>query len=164
MVKLTMIARVTDGLPLAGGLDDGRDVPDSDFYKQQENPARANCQIFNVGNPNNEVTVRQLAETMTQVYTKVSGEPVLETPTIDISFKEFYGEGYDDSDKRIPDMTIINKQLGWHPKTSVWDLLESTLTYQHRTYAEAVKKATSRIIKKKLIWRIRLWTRARDNY
>uniref|UniRef100_A0A453M0X8 Longin domain-containing protein n=1 Tax=Aegilops tauschii subsp. strangulata TaxID=200361 RepID=A0A453M0X8_AEGTS len=35
MVKLTMIARVTDGLPLAEGLDDGRDQKDSDFYKQQ---------------------------------------------------------------------------------------------------------------------------------
>ncbi|KAA8544180.1 hypothetical protein F0562_022184 [Nyssa sinensis] len=77
-----------------------------------ENPARANGQIFNVGNPNNEVTVRQLAEMMTQVYSKVSGEPSLEVPTIDISSKEFYGEGYDDSDKRIPDMTIINRQLG----------------------------------------------------
>ncbi|KAM1393923.1 hypothetical protein ACFX2F_030027 [Malus domestica] len=40
-------------------------------------------------------------------------------------------------------MTIINKQLGWNPKTSLWDLLESTLTYQHRTYAEAVNKAIS---------------------
>lgn len=44
----------------------------------------------------------------------MSGESSLETPTIDISSKEFYGEGYDDSDKRIPDMTIINKQLGMH--------------------------------------------------
>ncbi|BBG98760.1 Synaptobrevin family protein [Prunus dulcis] len=35
MVKLTMIARVTDGLPLAEGLDDGRDIQDSEFYKQQ---------------------------------------------------------------------------------------------------------------------------------
>ncbi|KAK6787381.1 hypothetical protein RDI58_015906 [Solanum bulbocastanum] len=35
MVKLTMIARVTDGLPLAEGLDDSRDVPDADYYKQQ---------------------------------------------------------------------------------------------------------------------------------
>ncbi|PIN21262.1 Synaptobrevin/VAMP-like protein SEC22 [Handroanthus impetiginosus] len=35
MVKLTMIARVTDGLLLVEGLDDGRDVPDADFYKQQ---------------------------------------------------------------------------------------------------------------------------------
>ncbi|KAG7035967.1 UDP-D-apiose/UDP-D-xylose synthase 2 [Cucurbita argyrosperma subsp. argyrosperma] len=124
-----------------------------------ENPARANGHIFNVGNPNNEVTVKQLAEMMTkvanrkvklfafaqvQVYAKVSGEPSLETPTIDISSEEFYGVGYDDSDKRIPDMTIINKQLGWNPKTSLWDLLESTLTYQHRTYAEAVKQATSK--------------------
>lgn len=30
-----MIARVTDGLPLAEGLDDGRDQKDSEFYKQQ---------------------------------------------------------------------------------------------------------------------------------
>uniref|UniRef100_A0A8R7TTE8 Longin domain-containing protein n=1 Tax=Triticum urartu TaxID=4572 RepID=A0A8R7TTE8_TRIUA len=35
MVKLTMIARITDGLPLAEGLDDGRDLKDADFYKQQ---------------------------------------------------------------------------------------------------------------------------------
>lgn len=35
MVKLTMIARVTDGLPLSEGLDDGRDLKDADFYKQQ---------------------------------------------------------------------------------------------------------------------------------
>lgn len=47
-----------------------------------------------------------------QVYSKVSGQSPLETPTVDVSSKEFYGEGYDDSDKRIPDMTIINRQLG----------------------------------------------------
>ncbi|OIW09036.1 hypothetical protein TanjilG_16263 [Lupinus angustifolius] len=56
------------------------------------------------------------------VYSKVSGEPSLESPTIDISSKQFYGEGYDDSDKRIPDMNIINKHLGSNPKTSLWDL------------------------------------------
>lgn len=108
-----------------------------------ENPSRANGHIFNVGNPNNEVTVRQLAEMMTAVYANVSGEPALEEPTVDVSSKEFYGEGYDDSDKRIPDMTIINRQLGWNPKTSLWDLLDSTLTYQHKTYAEAIKKVMS---------------------
>lgn len=35
MVKLTMLARVTDGLPLAEGLDDGRDVNNVELYKQQ---------------------------------------------------------------------------------------------------------------------------------
>ncbi|KMZ66077.1 Bifunctional polymyxin resistance arnA protein [Zostera marina] len=105
-----------------------------------ENPDRANGHIFNVGNPNNEVTVRQLADMMTEVYSKVSGRKTLDVPTVDVSSQEFYGEGYDDSDKRIPDMTLINKQLGWDPKTSLFDLLESTLTYQHKTYAEAVKR------------------------
>ena len=47
-----------------------------------------------------------------QVYANVSGEPALEEPVIDVSAQQFYGEGYDDSDKRIPDMTLINKQLG----------------------------------------------------
>lgn len=114
-------------------------------FCSQENPDRANGQIFNVGNPNNEVTVRQLAEMMTevmsdsmiicrtvhdsyssaygmricvmQIYSKVSGEPPLEVPTINVSSKVFYGEGYDDSDKRIPDMTIINRQLGRSPSS-----------------------------------------------
>eukprot|EP00246_Nothoceros_aenigmaticus_P010621 TRINITY_DN272_c0_g1_i1.p1 TRINITY_DN272_c0_g1~~TRINITY_DN272_c0_g1_i1.p1 ORF type:complete len:220 (+),score=39.83 TRINITY_DN272_c0_g1_i1:270-929(+) len=35
MVKLTLIARVTDGLPLAEGLDDGRAEKDLEIYKQQ---------------------------------------------------------------------------------------------------------------------------------
>ncbi|XP_078433800.1 UDP-D-apiose/UDP-D-xylose synthase 2 [Wolffia australiana] len=109
-----------------------------------ENPDRASGHIFNVGNPNNEVTVRQLAAMMTEIYAKVSGEPALDEPTVDVSSQEFYGEGYDDSDKRIPDMTIIKKQLEWEPKTSLFDLLETTLTYQHKTYAEAIKRATSK--------------------
>ena len=33
----------------------------------QDNPGRANGHIFNVGNPNNEATVKQLAEMMTEV-------------------------------------------------------------------------------------------------
>ncbi|RLN21753.1 UDP-D-apiose/UDP-D-xylose synthase [Panicum miliaceum] len=108
-----------------------------------ENPARANGHIFNVGNPNNEVTVRELAQMMTEVYANVSGEAPLDEPMIDVSSSQFYGEGYDDSDKRIPDMTIINKKLGWNPKTPLKDLLETTLTYQHKTYKEAVKRQMS---------------------
>lgn len=37
------------------------------FQFWKENPARANGHIFNVGNPNNEVTVRELAQMMTEV-------------------------------------------------------------------------------------------------
>ena len=110
----------------------------------QENPSRANGQIFNVGNPHNEVTVRELAELMTDVYCKVSGQKRPEQATVDVTGMEFYGPGYDDSDKRIPDMTIVKRQLEWEPKTSLYDLMESTLTYQHATYAEAVKRSMSK--------------------
>ncbi|KAL2325235.1 hypothetical protein Fmac_024293 [Flemingia macrophylla] len=40
--------------------------------------------------------------------------------------------------------------VGWNPKTSLWDLLESTLTYQHRTYAEAVKKVIAKPVASQL--------------
>ncbi|KAL8497475.1 hypothetical protein ACS0TY_020977 [Phlomoides rotata] len=82
------IGPMVDFIPGIDGLSEGvqRVLP----CFSNENPARANCLIFNVGNPNNEVTVRQLAETMTEVYTNVCGEPVLETPAIDISSKEHY--------------------------------------------------------------------------
>jgi UDP-apiose/xylose synthase len=88
-----------------------------------ENPARANGHIFNVGNPHNELTVRELAELMTDVYCKVSGNPRPAVPTIDVTSMEFYGQGYDDSDKRIPDMTIIKKQLGTKSTQLILSLL-----------------------------------------
>jgi UDP-apiose/xylose synthase len=41
----------------------------------QENPARANGHIFNVGNPHNELTVQELAELMTDVSACRSPKP-----------------------------------------------------------------------------------------
>lgn len=42
----------------------------------------------------------------------MSGAPASSLSTVDVSAEDFYGKGYDDSDRRIPDMTIITKQLG----------------------------------------------------
>lgn len=42
-------------------------------FFSQENLSRANGLIFNAGNPNNEVTVKQLAEMMTQVEAFFNG-------------------------------------------------------------------------------------------
>ncbi|KAG4974317.1 hypothetical protein JHK87_031138 [Glycine soja] len=77
-----------------------------------DNPERADGHIFNVGNPDNEVSVKELAELMIKAYAKVSGVPASSLSTLDVSAEDFYGKGYDDSDRRIPDMTIITKQLG----------------------------------------------------
>ncbi|CAI5462623.1 unnamed protein product [Closterium sp. Yama58-4] len=105
-----------------------------------ENPERANGHIFNVGNPKNEASVRELATMMTRIYCKVSKQAEPATPTVDVTSSDFYGKGYDDSDRRIPDMTLIQQQLGWEPETSLEELLDVTLTYQYSTYAEAIRR------------------------
>ncbi|TKY67076.1 UDP-D-apiose/UDP-D-xylose synthase 2 [Spatholobus suberectus] len=109
-----------------------------------DNPERANGQIFNVGNPDNEVTVKELAELMIKVYAKVSGVPASSLSTLNVSSEEFYGKGYDDSDRRIPDMTIITRQLAWKPRTPLDELLDVTLRHQHRTYSRAIEKELSK--------------------
>ncbi|BFI24630.1 UDP-apiose/xylose synthase [Marchantia polymorpha subsp. ruderalis] len=109
-----------------------------------ENPDRANMRIFNVGNPMNEASVKELAEIMTDVYCKISGKSKPNMTTVDISSKEFYGEGYEDSDRRIPDMKLVTTELEWQPTTSLHDLLEFTLVYQHKTYSQAVRECISK--------------------
>lgn len=42
MVRLTLIARLADGLPLAEGLDSDKD-PEIDQYKTQAKVTRFNC-------------------------------------------------------------------------------------------------------------------------
>ncbi|XP_061374105.1 UDP-D-apiose/UDP-D-xylose synthase 2-like [Gastrolobium bilobum] len=109
-----------------------------------DNPERANGHIFNVGNPDNEASVKELAELMIQVYAKVSGVPASSLSTLNVSSEDFYGKGYDDSDRRIPDMTIITRQLGWKPRTPLHELLDVTLQYQHQTYSHAITKELSK--------------------
>lgn len=48
---------------------------------------------------------------MEQIYSRVTNQPIPEEPTVDVTSQAFYGKGYDDSDRRIPDMTLIQKQL-----------------------------------------------------
>ncbi|KAG8644743.1 hypothetical protein MANES_11G160600v8 [Manihot esculenta] len=77
-----------------------------------DNPERANGQIFNVGNPNTEISIKELANLMIRVHAKFNREPRSNYSTVAVSSEVFYGKGYDDCDRRIPDMTIINRQLG----------------------------------------------------
>ncbi|XP_031251046.1 UDP-D-apiose/UDP-D-xylose synthase 2-like [Pistacia vera] len=104
-----------------------------------ENPARANGKIFNVGNPENDVTIKQLAELMMEVYADETKQPASKFTTIDVSSNNFYGPGYDDSDKRIPDMTIINRELGWKPAMRLRTILKLCLDHAIDEYKSAIK-------------------------
>ena len=87
-------------------------------------------QIFNIGTPGNEISIRQMAGTMLNIYSQHYRNPAVGLPEIiSVSGEEFYGEGYDDSDRRIPDISKARTLLGWEPKWTVDQILETTMRY-----------------------------------
>lgn len=95
-------------------------------------------QIFNIGSPDNEVSIGQMAEVMRDIYAEKFREPGVPLPEIvSVTGEEFYGEGYDDSDRRIPDITKARTLLGWEPRWSVQDILETTMGYYVKQFREA---------------------------
>jgi len=115
------------------------------IYRIVQNPG-GNCirQIFNIGSPQNEVSIRQLAETMREIYDEKFRNPNVPLPEIvTVSSDEFYGEGYEDSDRRIPDISKARGLLGWEPKWGIREMLEVTMQYyatEHRATVQAQRK------------------------
>jgi nucleoside-diphosphate-sugar epimerase len=93
-------------------------------------------QIFNVGNPENEISIRDLAHRMRDIYAKKFLKPGQRLPAIvDVDSREFYGEGYEDSDRRIPDVTKARTLLGWRPKYGLDEVIEKSMA-GYASYAE----------------------------
>ena len=87
-------------------------------------------QIFNIGTPDNEISIRQMAETMRDIYAEKFRDPAVKLPEIvSVTGEEFYGEGYDDSDRRIPNIDKARTLLGWEPKWKMHDILETTMRF-----------------------------------
>ena len=95
-----------------------------------EQPEAARNQIFNVGAHGHEITIRGLAEMMHGIYEtrfRLPEQPVATFAAI--TGADFYGEGYDDSDRRIPDITKARTLLGWEPRTGLRETVERTMDY-----------------------------------
>jgi UDP-apiose/xylose synthase len=112
------------------------------IYRIVENPGEVcNQQIFNVGSPYNEVSMRQLAETMRDIYAaryQDVNKPI--SDIIEVPGEEFYGPGYEDSDRRIPDITKARTLLNWEPKWKFREMLEITMDYYMTDYMKLVKE------------------------
>jgi UDP-apiose/xylose synthase len=108
-------------------------------YRIVENPGGVcDRQIFNVGSPYNELSIRELAETMREIYARKYLKPGDKlSEIVSVPGEEFYGEGYDDSDRRIPDITKARTLLGWQPKWKLHDLIEASMDYQVREFNRA---------------------------
>lgn len=87
-------------------------------------------EIFNVGSDQNEVSIRELAEQMRAIYAEHYLAPDQSLPPlVEVSAEAFYGPGYEDSDRRIPDIRKARERLKWNPTIGTKEMLERTMSY-----------------------------------
>jgi UDP-apiose/xylose synthase len=101
-------------------------------------PEKAKGRIFNIGNPANETTIAGLAELMIRIYRELRPESAGSPAVIQtVASTEFYGEGYEDSDRRIPDISKAQTLLSWKPMTSLAEAMRMTMAHYIREYGGA---------------------------
>ncbi|MEI9928893.1 MAG: NAD-dependent epimerase/dehydratase family protein [Sphingomonas sp.] len=100
-----------------------------------DRPAQARNRTFNIGNRANEVTMRELAFAMREVYADITGdESYRRHPVVDVSAEEFYGPGYEDCDRRMPDLSQAEQYLGWTPSRNLVEILLPAMRDYHDRY------------------------------
>lgn len=100
-----------------------------------DKPDRSLNHIYNIANPANEVSMMDLAHLVRQTFAKVTGDPrFADHPIVEISGRDFYGEGYEDSDRRLPDLQKEMARLEWTPARSLQDVLDETVDYYWQLY------------------------------
>jgi UDP-apiose/xylose synthase len=107
-------------------------------------PDKAQNQIFNIGNRDNEVNIAELAELMRRTYAQITKDSSYKDhPIVNITSKQFYGEGYEDCDRRMPDLSKAKTLLGWTPKRPLPEVLFETMSYYHHEYAPQAQQKAS---------------------
>ncbi len=81
----------------------------------------ATGQIYNVGNPKNNFSVRELAQMMLEL---ARGYPeyrdnAARVKLVEVTSGEYYGKGYQDVQNRVPGIDNTMKDLGWAPKVDM---------------------------------------------
>ena len=96
-----------------------------------ESPAATN-EIFNIGNPANDVSIRELVDIMIELYEELTGTRP-DNEIIEIAGEEFYGVGYEDTNRVVPDITKL-EALGWRPEYDLRTTFRETMaSYQGAT-------------------------------
>ncbi len=116
-------------------IDDGVDA----LLRIIENKnGKASRQIFNIGNPKNDVSVAQLAKLIIAAFKHYPeyAEHVANAKTVVVPSGTYFGKYYQDIQKRVPSITAIKKQLGWTPKVNLQQAIKLTLDYHlaHKDY------------------------------
>lgn len=109
-------------------IDDGIDA----LIKMIENAQHcADDRIFNIGNPHNVMSIKDLASTLLELTMKYPkyAEKAKHCKLIEVPAAEYYGTGYQDVQARVPAIWRAQTELNWQPKTDLKTTLEKTVDY-----------------------------------
>jgi len=99
----------------------------------------ATRKIFNIGNPANNFSVRELAEQMLALAADYPEyrDNAKKVKLIDTTAGEYYGKGYQDVTNRVPKISNTMSELGWEPKVTMRDALKQIFEAYRGQIAQA---------------------------
>lgn len=134
-----LILNLVDGTPIQlidGGLQkrcftDLSDGVECLFRIIQNKQNNCDSAIINIGNPDNEASIKELAEMLVELFNRhpdrhrfppFAGMNTLES-------RQYYGDGYEDVQHRRPDIENANRLLNWKPTVAMIDSMAETLDF-----------------------------------
>ena len=99
----------------------------------------ATGKIYNVGNPVNNFSVKELADMMLKLamdYPEYR-DTAAKVKLIETSSEAYYGKGYQDVQNRVPKITNTMKELDWAPQVGMADALRFIFDSYRGQVAEA---------------------------
>ena len=85
----------------------------------------ANCKIYNIGNPKNNYSIRELATLMLKLAAEYPeyAAGLSKVKVVETTSGEYYGKGYQDTQHRVPKITNTMADLDWEPTVTFEDAL-----------------------------------------
>ena len=123
--------RLVDGGSQKRCFTDVKDGIDCLFKIIENKNGSCNGRIFNIGNPDNEYSMQELADILRKQF---AAHPLRSHFPLDAGIKyvdarTFYGSGYQDLQHRRPSVRQARRILGWEPKVPLEHSVGETLDY-----------------------------------
>ena len=99
----------------------------------------ADGKIYNIGNPDNNLSIRALARMMLDLASTLPEyrDAAAAVELIDVASADYYGSGYQDVLYRVPDIRRTTADLGWRPTVGMPEALREMFAYYRDQAAAA---------------------------
>jgi UDP-glucose 4-epimerase len=82
--------------------------------------------LFNIGN-NHEISINDLAQ-------KIIAETASRSEIVYVPYIEAYGEGFEDMERRVPNIDLINQLVGWTPTRDLSTIINDIALEMKKTF------------------------------